>query len=216
MARNNEVNEQTSKGHDRVSVTLTALYALFLIAAVAIGVKIVIIQRTFYIDESEIDRFRPKDILVIEPPVRGAIYDCKGRPLALSTKKYQVRMDCEVLKQDYESRVSNAIKSQHEKLQKKYANKKRKTRSEKERADSAKAVNDAVVKAAALESLWRRRADSLSRGLAEIYGDKTAKEYYDGIIARRDGNMPGRRDWKIGGIIGKSDLDRVKALPLFN
>ena len=216
MARNNEVKEQTSKGYDKVSVTLTALYALFLIAAVAILAKIVIIQRTFYIDESEIDRFRPKDILVIEQPVRGAIYDCKGRPLALSTKKYQVRMDCQVLKKDYESRVPNAIKSQHEKLQKKYANKRRKTRSEKERADSAKAVREAIAKSQDLENLWRRRVDSLSWGLEEIYGDKTAKEYYDAIIARRDGNMPGRRDWKIGGLIGKSDLDRVKALPPFN
>ena len=62
------------------------------------------------------------------------------------------------------------------------------------------------------EAEWMEKARKLAAGLAGIYGDKTAAEYYR-MIAE------GRRDYRqyvrIGGLIDHETLQKVKALPLF-
>lgn len=63
------------------------------------------------------------------------------------------------------------------------------------------------------EEEWMSKAQKLSKGLASIYGDKSAGEYYELIRrSRRDG----KRYVKIGGQIDHETLQEVKELPLFN
>ena len=64
-----------------------------------------------------------------------------------------------------------------------------------------------------LEKEWRAAANDLSKGLARIYQDKTAKEYYDLILASRRDN---KRYVRIGDRISHATLQEVKALPLFS
>ena len=65
---------------------------------------------------------------------------------------------------------------------------------------------------AALEKKWQEDARGLAEGLARIYRDKTAKEYYDLILTSRRDN---KRYVRIGGRINHDTLQEVKALPLF-
>ena len=70
-----------------------------------------------------------------------------------------------------------------------------------------------TVGGAAAEQAWRAKAKELARGLAEIYGDGGAEDYYSLIIKSREAN---KRYVKIGGKIDHETLMRVKKLPLFN
>jgi len=62
------------------------------------------------------------------------------------------------------------------------------------------------------ETEWRAKARDLSEGLASIYGDKSATEYYNAIIA---GRQKGSKYMKIGRRIDHETLQKVKALPLY-
>lgn len=66
------------------------------------------------------------------------------------------------------------------------------------------------------EEKWRNGARTLSAQLAEIYGDRSADEYYRYIISRRDGRMKGRKKAAIGGRIDYQTLMKVKSCALFN
>lgn len=63
------------------------------------------------------------------------------------------------------------------------------------------------------EKEWLAEAEKLAAGLAEIYGDKTAKEYETLIKSGRANN---KKYVKIGGKIDHETLMKVKQLPLFN
>ena len=62
------------------------------------------------------------------------------------------------------------------------------------------------------EAEWLEKAKALSEGLAELYGDRTAGEYYDMIASARRND---RKYIRIGGLINHMQLQQVKALPLF-
>ena len=62
------------------------------------------------------------------------------------------------------------------------------------------------------EAEWMGKARKLAAGLAEIYGDRTAAEYYR-MIAEARRNY--RQYIRIGGLIDHETLQKVKALPLF-
>lgn len=94
--QNNE--EKTQK--DSISRALYAFYLLFLLAAVAVIVRILYIQVIYEPDPSFAGYFRPKSIKERLEPERGAIIACDGRLLAVSTPMYQVYMDCAVRKGD--------------------------------------------------------------------------------------------------------------------
>ena len=64
----------------------------------------------------------------------------------------------------------------------------------------------------AKENEWRQKARDLSAGLARIYGDKSAEEYYRMIISGREHN---KRNAAIGYPIDNETFKQVKALPLF-
>lgn len=72
-----------------------------------------------------------------------------------------------------------------------------------------KTLNDGAER----EQEWLDKARKLSEGLARIYGDKPAEEYYR-IIA--NGRQEGKRYVKIGNPIDHATLQELKTLPLFN
>lgn len=65
----------------------------------------------------------------------------------------------------------------------------------------------------AKEETWREKAKALSAGLADMYKDHSASEYYNMIIKGRNNNA---RYMKIGHPIGHSEMKKVRELPLFN
>lgn len=69
------------------------------------------------------------------------------------------------------------------------------------------------VNGAEREALWLRKADTLSAGLARIYGDKSAARYLKDI---KDGRKNGSKYLKIGYLIDHKTLKEVRSLPLFN
>ena len=64
-----------------------------------------------------------------------------------------------------------------------------------------------------LEAEWMAKARKLAAGLSEIYQDRTADEYYR-LIAENRRN--GKQYVRIGGLIDHDQLQKVKALPLFD
>ena len=64
-----------------------------------------------------------------------------------------------------------------------------------------------------LEKEWLHKAEKLSRGLANIFGDMSADGYYD-LIA--EGRRKNSRYLKLGHKIDHEDLQKIKELPLFN
>lgn len=62
------------------------------------------------------------------------------------------------------------------------------------------------------EEEWRNKAAQLSKGLAAIYGDRSADSWFKAIM---DGRKNGSRYLKIGGPVDHETLQKIKALPLF-
>ncbi len=89
------------KSKRRASNVLTAFNILFLTAAVAIIVKIAIIQYFWEPDSKYARFFKPKAEKEILEPERGSIIDHNGKLLAMSTPLYDIRMDCCVMKDVY-------------------------------------------------------------------------------------------------------------------
>lgn len=63
------------------------------------------------------------------------------------------------------------------------------------------------------EEEWRNKAAQLAKGLAAIYGDRTADAWFKAIM---DGRKNGSRYLKIGGPVDHETLQKIKELPLFS
>lgn len=63
------------------------------------------------------------------------------------------------------------------------------------------------------ETRWRRKAAALSEGLAEVFPEKSAKEYYGMIIRGRE---RGQRYLRLGTYVERPELLKLKEYPLFN
>ena len=171
MAAKRTVRDRTRTGKDRISVTLTVIYAGMLLVAVAIFVKLAVIQLTFDVHPDLVKYFKPLDEQRTETPKRGSILDHNGNYLAISTPMYQIYMDCTVRKKEFENKGDDAA-----------------------------------------EAEWKSKARELSKGLALIYGDKSADEYYKYIIDGRNNN---RQHAIIGKLVDRKTLGRLRELPLF-
>lgn len=90
------------KGTDRISITLWVLYCLFLCLSAVLIVKVAILQLAWEPDQELVRYFQPKRYQQIEKPERGAIMDCNGKLLAISTPMYNINMDCTVRKEEFE------------------------------------------------------------------------------------------------------------------
>lgn len=94
---NRKNNIQNMEDQHRISRILWFLYCIFLVASVIIIAQIINIQAFWELDETYRTYFQPtRDKTVIEPE-RGAIMDCNGKLLALSTPMYDINMDCTIL-----------------------------------------------------------------------------------------------------------------------
>lgn len=94
-------NNKQKKDRDRISVTLWWLYCLFLILSVIFIIRICTIQFGWEPDQELVRYFQPKRYEQIEKPERGAIMDCNGKLLAISTPMYNINMDCTVRKEEF-------------------------------------------------------------------------------------------------------------------
>ena len=86
---------------DRVSITLWVLYCFFLMLSVWFIVELALIQFVWEPDNDLVSYFQPKRYQHIEKPERGAIMDCNGKLLAISTPMYNINMDCTVRKEEF-------------------------------------------------------------------------------------------------------------------
>ncbi len=89
-------------GKKRASNVLTAFNILFLIAAVAIVVKIVSLQYFWEPDPVFVNYFKPSKERKTLEPQRGSIIDHNGKLLAMSTPMYDIYMDCYILKEEHD------------------------------------------------------------------------------------------------------------------
>ncbi len=88
---------------------LQAIQLLFLVTAVAVVVKIVMLQFFYRPSEKETAYYGTPEKVDTLYPVRGAIYDAKDRLIALSVPMYNISMDCTVRKQEFRNdRVSES------------------------------------------------------------------------------------------------------------
>lgn len=100
MAGNGDIN---SKEH-RISRVLWLIYLFFLVTSLVIVGKIVYLQFFWTPDPVYLDYFRPKVQKKTIEPGRGSIMDCNGKLLAISTPLYDLRMDCTIQKDNFESK----------------------------------------------------------------------------------------------------------------
>ncbi len=98
MARN-----KTDRDKRRASNVLTAFNILFLVAGIAIIVKIASLQFFWEPNPDFISYFRPKQKAEVLEPERGSIIDRNGRLLAMSTPMYNIYMDCYVMKEAHDN-----------------------------------------------------------------------------------------------------------------
>lgn len=181
----NTENKGAQENVDKTGWCLQWIYTGFLLAAIVVVVRIIFIQLTFDSHDDVISKyFKAKITKSTIEPVRGSILATDGQPLAISVPTYQVYMDCSVQKA--------AFAKMAEQGKKKY----------RKREDSP--VQN--------EEEWIADARKLASGLAEIYKDRTAAEYFETI---RNGRKKDLMYVKIGGTIDHETLKKVEDLPLF-
>lgn len=93
---------KTRKKRDRISVILYVLYLVMLIGSTCLIGKLVYLQAWFKPDPRIKAALTPQSTRIVTQPVRGNIYDCKGKLLAMSCPNYILHMDCTVQKSNYE------------------------------------------------------------------------------------------------------------------
>ena len=84
----------------RISKILWTVYCLFLIASLIVIGKIIYLQAAWEPDQKTLSYFTPGNHEESVKPDRGAITDCNGKLLAISTPLYTVHMDCHILKRE--------------------------------------------------------------------------------------------------------------------
>ena len=89
------------KKQDWISILLWYIYLVFLLLSVVIIGKMIKIQFAWEPDSDLVRYFQPKHEQVIQKPERGAILDCNGKLLAISTPMYNINMDCTVRKDEF-------------------------------------------------------------------------------------------------------------------
>lgn len=103
MAEDKRISRQAKK-RDRIGVIMYLVYWLCLALTLLILVRIVFIQVKYEPDAETAHYFRPSMKKVSLTPERGTILARDGRVLAISEPKYQVYMDCTVMKEGYKDK----------------------------------------------------------------------------------------------------------------
>lgn len=100
MDRNDNIHSE----EHRISRVLWLIYLLFLVTSLVIAGRIIYLQFIWEPDPEYVDYFRPKVEKKKIQPERGSIMDCNGKLLAISTPLYDLRMDCTIQKEYFESK----------------------------------------------------------------------------------------------------------------
>ena len=191
--QNTEIRD-TFENRDRIHMVMVGLTTLFILLSVGILICIGHIQATYSVDQKVINLFRPRPDKNVEEPKRGRILAEDGRPLAITSPLYDIYMDCTVRKNEFEE------------MDRKEA------RRIKKLTDEGKEAPAPVHPGTAAETLWKSKADSLSRELARLFPAKTATQYYNEIIAGREN---GKKHVLIRKNVRHNTLNVLKTLPLF-
>ena len=96
MAYNRDINDRL-----KTSKILWYLYWVFILASIVLIAQIINLKVFWEPEPVTAWRFRPAKKKEILKPERGAILDHKGKLIAVSTPRYDIYMDCTVLKEDY-------------------------------------------------------------------------------------------------------------------
>ena len=191
--QNTEIRD-TFENRDRIHMVMVGLTTLFILLSAGILVCIGHIQATYSVDPKVINLFRPRPDKNVEEPKRGRILAEDGRPLAITSPLYDIYMDCTVRKSEFEE------------MDRKEA------RRIKKLTDDGKEAPAPIHPGTTAETLWKSKADSLSRELARLFPAKTAAQYYNEIIAGREN---GKKHVLIRKNVRHNTLNVLKTLPLF-
>lgn len=96
-----KIQDSTGNGRDRVHVILFLIYCAFILMAVVVVLRIFYIQLIYRPETTYVEKFTTGNKKVVTEPERGAILTHDGKILAASTPKYQIAMDCTVMKKEY-------------------------------------------------------------------------------------------------------------------
>ena len=191
--QNTEIRD-TFENRDRIHMVMVGLTTLFILLSAGILVCIGHIQATYSVDPKVINLFRPRPDKNVEEPKRGRILAEDGRPLAITSPLYDIYMDCTVRKSEFEE------------MDRKEA------RRIKKLTDDGKEAPAPIHPGTTAETLWKSKADSLSRELARLFPAKSATQYYNEIIAGREN---GKKHVLIRKNVRHNTLNVLKTLPLF-
>ena len=100
MARNRNILQEDKH---RISKILWFLYCSFLVLSIVLIFRIINIQYFWEPDPQTVEYFQPRRYESKTKPERGAIMDMNGRLLAISTPMYNIKMDCEVLEEEFKT-----------------------------------------------------------------------------------------------------------------
>ena len=191
--QNTEIRD-TFENRDRIHMVMVGLTTLFILLSAGILICIGHIQATYSVDPKVINLFRPRPDKNVEEPKRGRILAEDGRPLAITSPLYDIYMDCTVRKSEFEE------------MDRKEA------RRIKKLTDEGKEAPAPMHPGTIAETLWKAKADSLSRELARLFPAKTATQYYNEIIAGREN---GKKHVLIRKNVRHNTLNVLKTLPLY-
>lgn len=93
------------KDGNRTSKILWYLYWIFILLSTVLIIWTTYLKVIWRPNPATVSFFRPKKEKKIIKPERGAIIDCNGKLLAITTPLYDIYMDCAVLKPDYSNKT---------------------------------------------------------------------------------------------------------------
>ena len=196
MKRDREQTEikESLDGRDPIHVVMTFLSLGILALSIGIIACIVYIQTRYTVDAKVINIFRPREDRYVDEPVRGRILATDGRPLAITAPLYDIYMDCTVRKDEF-LQIDQREAERAEKLRK-----------------EGRPVPAPEYKGAAEEKAWQDRARALSAGLARLFPERNADQWFTYILDSRE---RGRKNVLIRRNVSHATLQELQALPLF-
>ncbi len=179
--------ENTTGKRDMVSMTLMFIQVIFIFTAIVLVGQLFYVWLGYKPDPVYNAAFTPTPVKEITEPVRGSILARDGKILATSVPYFDVHMDCTAQKEEYESLVKAGrdLISRAEAYRTLAAEGKHVRKINREADDMQKRGEARVAKGTEQEREWLRQADSLSRDLASILGDRSAAQYFELITTGR-------------------------------
>ncbi len=192
------------------------LYVLFVLMGVGVFCKILYTQ---YGPGSADLRRRAAEVVykrVDIPALRGDIVARDGRTLATTIPMFDVRIDfaAEIIDTTMKNMARSEIRAAAL-AEKKLHPKERKLNKAIDEQTKARLKNHAALNARALE-IFNAQADTLARGLADIFGDRSAAAYKKMIMDARADRRRNRNLRINPRLASYTELEKMMRLPLLN